>query len=111
MWDSTIGNLGRGRADELEGVDGDQRECRVLTLEIPKPVADTAFDGSASGSEIHPVGNVVRDGIQALLDPSLAVFQAEVEHISPRHVKPPQGRSLGDVDAEVKHQPRFAYLG
>ena len=99
MWDSTIGNLGRGRADELEGVDGDQRECRVLTLEITEPIADSAFDGGASHSEIHSFGNIVRDGVQALLNPPLAVFKAEVEHVSPRHVKPPQGRSLGDVNA------------
>lgn len=111
MWDSTIGNLGRGRADEPEGVDGYEGHLRALTLEITEPIADSAFDGGASRGEIHPVGNVVRDGVQALLDPPLAVFKAEVEHFSPRHVKSPQGRSLGDVDAEVKHQPRFAYLG
>ena len=86
---TTVGNLGRGRADELEGVDGNEGHLRVLTLEITEPIADTAFDGSASRSEIHSVGNVVRDGVQALLDPPLAVFQAEVEHLSPRYVKPP----------------------
>ena len=96
---TAVGNVGCGRANELEGVDGYEGHLRVLTLEITEPIADSAFDGSASGSEIHSVGNVVRDGVQALLDPPLAVFQAEVEHISSRHVKPPQGRSLGDVDA------------
>lgn len=75
---TTVGNLGRGRADELEGVDGYEGHLRVLTLEITEPIADSAFDGGASRSEIHPVGNVVRDGVQALLDPPLAVFQAEV---------------------------------
>ena len=96
---TAVGNVGCGRTDELEGIDGDQGHLRVLAFEITKPIADTAFDGSTSSSKIHSVGNVVRDGVQALLDPPLAVFKAEVEHISPRHVKPPQGRSLGDVDA------------
>ena len=96
---TAVGNVGRRCTDELEGIDGNQSDCRVLALEIPKPIADTAFDGSASGSKIHSVGNVVRDGVQALLNPPLAVFKAEVEHLSPRHIKPPQRRSLGDVDA------------
>ena len=96
---TAVGDLGRGRTDELEGVDSYEGHLRVLTLEITEPIADSAFDGGASRSKTQPFGNVVRDGVQALLDPPLAVFQAEVEHISPRHVKPPQGRSLGDVDA------------
>ena len=83
------GDLGSGCRDELEGVDGYEGYLRVLLLELTEPIADSAFDGSTSGSEIHSVGNVVRDGVQALLDPPLAVFQAEVEHLSPRYVKPP----------------------
>lgn len=99
MWDSTIGNLGRGRADELEGVDGDQRECRVLTLEITEPIADSAFDRGASRSKIQLFGNVVRDGVQALLDSeffgidvtvTFFVFVAGAKEIS----------ALGIVEAE-----------
>lgn len=96
---TAVGDIGSGCTDELESVDSYEGYLRVLLLELTEPIADTAFDGSASRSKIQPFGNVVRDGVQALLDPSLAVFQAEVEHLSPRHVKPPQGRSLGDVDA------------
>ena len=96
---TAVGNIWSGCTDELKGVDGYEGYLRVLPFELTEPIADSAFDGGASRSKIQPFGNVVRDGVQALLNPPLAVFQAEVEHFSPCYAKPPQGRSLGDVDA------------
>ena len=41
---TSVGNVGCGRTDELEGINGNQSDCRMLALEIPKPIAHTAFD-------------------------------------------------------------------
>lgn len=41
---TAVGDLGSGRADKLEGVNGDQRERRVLPFEPTKPIADSALN-------------------------------------------------------------------
>ena len=40
----TVGDLGSWRADELEGVDGNQSDCRVLPFELTDKVADSALN-------------------------------------------------------------------
>ena len=41
---TAVGNVGSGRADKLEGVDGDQRERRVLPFEPTEPIADSTLN-------------------------------------------------------------------
>lgn len=41
---TAVGDLGSGCADKLEGVDGDQRERRVLPFEPTGPIADSTLN-------------------------------------------------------------------
>ena len=97
-------------ADDLKGVDDNKRKVGVFFFEVHQlrnqPVIQRiGFKGQKEISRA-----LVGDGIQAVVDASVAVFQAEIENCARMDFQPPQRLSLGDMQGKVECHPRLADL-
>ena len=84
-----VGNIrGRG-ANQLEGVNHDEYNSRMLLPEFSYPIAHAAFDRGAPCCKIQSGRYIVRDGIEPFLNPAFGILQAKIQRFSLRNGKSP----------------------